>query len=126
MCVCVCVESFPSTHTTLVIRQAGIFQVQRHCELITLLITDKIVTLPSGLNTNIKAVNPLKYLTVINCMIVHFLQIKPYNKDIYDHICRPESLLLTSPLAEHNGAACALRQSVKNPVNAHFKRGETH
>ncbi len=45
------------------------------------------------------------------------LHVKPYNKDIYNHSydkrLSPESwsLKLTSPLAENNGGACALRQS---------------
>ncbi len=30
-----------------------------------------------------------------------------------------------SLLAENNGVACALRQSVKNTINTHFKRHET-
>ncbi len=52
-----------------------------------------------------------------------FLHIKPYNKDIYNHMqhsyydsqCSPESWswLLMSPLAGSNAEACALRQSVK-------------
>ncbi len=56
-----------------------------------------------------------------------FLIIHDVLQHRYDSWCSPKSWssLLTSPQAENNGGACALRQSVKNSINAYFKRRKT-